>query len=213
MSHLKICASKKQRRDDEVNKKNAVVSNFVWQWATHLDKGFQLLQTSFGDLKHEENIKIHKSSIENWHSCKCCVTKQRSVIEINCNELQNYVNSNSLTSVLKVTKTSKVTQVEQQSRFPKQSKKIIFHLHYNDSSQFKWISQSIYKVHNLWLSIQKTQFLKLPKYSIFHATWVHRTVFHQNPVFSHNCHMSHPCKVPVSCQENPDTWTGSQKKQ
>lgn len=55
-------------------KKNAVVSKFVWKWATHLAKGLQLLQTSFGDLKHEEDIKRQKSSIENWHLCKCYVT-------------------------------------------------------------------------------------------------------------------------------------------
>jgi len=40
---------------------NAFVSKSVWIWATHLDKGFQVLLTSFGDLKHEEEIKKHKT--------------------------------------------------------------------------------------------------------------------------------------------------------
>jgi hypothetical protein len=152
VSHLKISASKKQRTDDDINKtKNAVVSKFVWKWATHLDKGFQLLQTNFGDLKHEQDIRRHQSSIEKWHSCKCYVTKQRSVTDTNCNKLKYNVNGNSLTSVLP--ECPNVTHVKQTVTFSKTVHKIILDLRYNDSSQLKWISQCIHKVHTLWLSI------------------------------------------------------------
>lgn len=150
VSHLKISASKKTKDRWWGKKKNAIFSKFVWKWATHLDKGFQLLQTSFGDLKHEEDIKKHQSSIENWHSCESYVTKQRSTIDINGNELKYSVNGNSLTSVLPVTKTVQRHSSKAAVTFPKTvQKKTIFNLHYNDSSQFKWISQRIHKVHIL----------------------------------------------------------------
>lgn len=50
-------------------------------WATHLDKGFQLSLTSFGDLKHEE-VKRYKRSIWMWHSCIHFVTGTMSAVSL-----------------------------------------------------------------------------------------------------------------------------------
>jgi hypothetical protein len=180
-----ISESKEQRTYDKVNKKSVIVSKFVWMWATHLDKCFQLLQTSFGDLKHEEDIR-HKSSTEKWHSCKCSVTKCRCAVDIKCNKLKYNASANSYDiSVVSHEECSKASQVKQQSCFPKQSKIIIFDLHYNDSSQFKWISQRAYEVHTLWLSTQKTQFLKYPKYSA-------RGLFKKYPTFGREKYIYRP---------------------
>jgi len=67
------------------------------------------------------------------------VTKQKSVIDINRNELKYNVNGNSLTSVLPVTRTVQRHSSKAAVTFSKtvQKKKIIFNMHYNDSSQFK----------------------------------------------------------------------------
>jgi len=149
VSHLKIFASKEQRTDDEVKKKMPVLINLfeseLHTWIKAFNYCRQTLETwsmkkILKDIKVALKTDIHANVM--WLNKEAWLTSTA----MNWNTMQTVIVWHQCSQSRRL---FKGTQAKQQSHFPKQFKKNFFNLHYNDSSQFKWISQCIHKVHIL----------------------------------------------------------------